>query len=209
VAVEKKESLTRRHIIEVAAAMIAAAGSENFRIVDLAERANVGVPTIYYHFESRAQVIAEAQMSNYFDMTEPLHKVLSRAETALGLQDEAEFWDAIRENVTRAWASGQRDAKMGVVKLLLDVWSDAKSRDRFRALLDIQFARWVSLIEDAKALGWLDASLDAQVVVAIFWSASVGQVVTAGSAYVDIAPDAVADFYVRMAREWARGPAPD
>jgi AcrR family transcriptional regulator len=205
--VEKKESLTRRHIIEVAAAMISAAGSENFRIVDLAERANVGVPTVYYHFESRAQVIAEAQMSNYFDMAEPLHKVLSRAESALGLRDEAEFWDAIRENVTRAWASGQLDAKMGIIKLLLDVWTDPKSRDRFRALLDIQFARWVSLIEDAKSLGWLAESLDAQTVVSFFWAASVGQVITAGSAYVDIAPEAVAEFYLRLAREWGRGPA--
>lgn len=204
---EKKESLTRRHIVEVAASMISAAGSESFRIVDLAERANVGVPTVYYHFESRAQVIAEAQMSNYFEMTEPLHKVLSRAETAIGLHDEAEFWEAIRENVARAWSSGQFDAKMGIVKLLLDVWADPKSRERFRALLDIQFARWVALIDDAKALGWLDASLDAQTVVAVFWAASVGQVITAGSAFVDIAPDAMADFYLRLAREWGRGPA--
>lgn len=186
--------------------MVAASGSENFRIVDLAERANVGVPTVYYHFESRVQVVAEAQMTNYFAMTEPLHRVLARAEAAIGERDEEEFWAAVRENVSRAWSSGQFDAKLGIVRLLLDVWADVKVRARFRSMLDIQFARWVALIDDAKGLGWMDPTLDAQTVVSFFWAASVGQVITSGSAYVDLPGDVIADFYVRMAREWARGP---
>ncbi|HEV2428190.1 MAG TPA: TetR/AcrR family transcriptional regulator [Acidimicrobiales bacterium] len=206
---EKKESLTRRHIIETAAAMISAAGSENFRIVDLAERAHVGVPTVYYHFESRVQVIAEAQMTNYFALTTPLHEVLSRAESALTDGDQEAFWEAVHENVSRAWSSGQFDAKLGIVRLLLDIWADPKVRARFRSVLDIQFARWVSLINDAKSQGWLDASLDAETLVALFWAASVGQVITAGSAFIDIPGEAIADFYVRMARDWSRGQAPD
>ncbi|MGH9020346.1 MAG: TetR/AcrR family transcriptional regulator [Acidimicrobiales bacterium] len=193
----------------MAAAMVAGSNSESFRVVDLAERANVGVPTIYYHFESRVQVIAEAQMANYFATTEPMHKILSRAETALAMGDEVDFWEAVRLNIERAWSSGQRDEKMGIVRLLLDVWADAKSRARFRELLDIQFARWVALVDDAKALGWMHESLDAQTVVAVFWSASVGQVITSGSAYIDVAPETVADFYLKLAREWSRGPTSD
>jgi AcrR family transcriptional regulator len=198
--VEKKESMTRRHIIEAASRMVAEAGSENFRVVDLAEQAHIGVPTIYYHFESRIQVIAEAQMANYFTMSEPLHKILSRAETAISTKDADEFWDAVRQNIMRAWSSGQFDEKRGIVKLLLDVWSDERSRTRFRELLDIQFARWVALVEDAKSLGWVRQSLDAQTLVGIFWAASIGQVITSGSAYVDIAPEVVGDFYVSLAR---------
>jgi AcrR family transcriptional regulator len=203
--VEKKESLTRRHIIEVASRMVADAGSENFRIVDLAEQAHIGVPTIYYHFESRTQVIAEAQMANYFAMTEPLHKILSRAETAVSLGDAEEFWAAARQNIVGAWSRGQFDEKRGLVKLLLDVWNDPASRTRFRELLDIQFARWVVLVEDAKGLGWIYPSLDAQTLVGIFWAASIGQVITSGSAYVDIAPELVGDFYINLARV----PTPD
>jgi AcrR family transcriptional regulator len=206
--VEKKESLTRRHIIEVASKMVAEAGSENFRVVDLAEQAHIGVPTIYYHFESRVQVIAEAQMANYFVMAEPLHKILSRAETAISMENAQEFWDAVRQNIERAWSSGQFDEKRGIVKLLLDVWNDERSRIRFRELLDIQFARWVALVEDAKSLGWVRESLDAQTLVGIFWAASIGQVVTSGSAYVDIAPEAIGDFYVNLARNPSSTPAP-
>jgi AcrR family transcriptional regulator len=203
--VEKKESLTRRHIIEVASEMVTEAGSENFRIVDLAERAHIGVPTIYYHFESRTQVIAEAQMANYFAMTEPLHKILSRAETAISTKDADDFWAAVRQNIEGAWSRGQFDDKRGIVKLLLDVSNDPASRTRFRELLDIQFARWVALVEDAQDLGWVLATLDAQTLVGIFWAASIGQVVTSGSAYVDIAPELVGDSYVNLARV----PTPD
>jgi AcrR family transcriptional regulator len=206
--VEKKESLTRRHIIEVASQMVAEAGSENFRIVDLAERAHIGVPTIYYHFESRVQVIAEAQMTNYFRLTEPLHQILSRAEAAISTKDQEEFWDAVRQNVMRAWSSGQLDEKRGVVKLLLDVWGDPASRRRFREQLDIQFARWVALVEDAKSLGWIYPDLDAQTLVGIFWAATIGQVVISGSAYVDIAPEVVGDFYVSLARDNGSGTRP-
>lgn len=197
---DKSESRTRNHILDVASSMVAESGSEDFRIVDLAKRAHIGVPTIYYHFESRAQVVAEAQMVNYFAMTEPLHKILSRAETAISLGDADEFWDAVRSNIVGAWSRGQFDEKRGVIKLLMDVWDDPASRVRFRELLDIQFARWVALVDDAKGLGWVNPDLDSQALVGVFWAASIGQVVTSGSAYVDIAPEVVGDFYVNLAR---------
>ncbi len=185
-------------MIEVASEMIGESGSASFRIDDLAQRANVGVPTIYYHFESRTQVIAEAQMANYFKMTVPLHRYLSSAETALSLKDEAAFWKAIRDNMVKAWSTGSMNDKMGIIKLLLDVHADPKSRDLFRDRLDIQFARWVAVVNDAKELGWLDADLDAQAMVAVFWSASVGQVITAGSKYVDISARGISEFLMRM-----------
>jgi AcrR family transcriptional regulator len=187
-------------MIDVASTMIGETGSSSFRIADLAERAHVGVPTIYYHFESRTQIIAEAQMANYFKMTVPLHRVLSKAETALSTKDQNVFWEAVHENMLMAWRSGAADENMGLVKLLLDVLSDSKSRKIFRDRLDIQFARWVAVVNDAKELGWASPDLDAQALVAIFWSATVGQVIIAGSKFVDISPKAVGDFYLKFAR---------
>jgi AcrR family transcriptional regulator len=202
--VERKESLTKRHIIDVASEMVTEFGSESFRIVDLAERANVGVPTVYYHFDSRTQVIAEAQMANYFAMTAPLHRILSRVETALSMKDRDAFWTAVRENMVKAWRSGEFDDKLGIVKLLLDVWADPKAQARFRDLLDIQFARWVAVVNDARALGWIASDVDAQTIVAILWSASVGQVITSGSKYLDLSPQVVGEFCVQILRNLGR-----
>ncbi len=180
--------------------MVSEAGSENFRVVDLADRAHIGVPTIYYHFASRVQVIAEAQMANYFAMTEPLHVFLDRAEAAVADEDAVAFWAAIRENIERAWTSGKLDEKRGIVKLLLDVWNDPASQARFRDALDVQFRRWVALVEGAQSLGWVRKDLDAETIVGVFWASSIGQVITSGSASVDIEPRLVGDFFMGIAR---------
>jgi len=90
--------------------------------------------------------------------------------------------------------------KWGIVKLLLDVWGDPFSRRHFSELLDIQFSRWVAIIENAKTLGWIDQSLDAKALTAVFWSASVGQVITAGSTFLDPSPQSVRDFLVKVVR---------
>lgn len=197
---ERKESLTRRRIIDVASAMITEHGTGSFRIVDLAERAGVGVPTIYYHFDSRTQVIAEAQMAIYLVTVEPLHLVLERVEAALVAGDEAAYWDAVRENLVMAWSSGQVDQKTGIVRLLLDVWADPAARQTFCEMLDAQFERWVGVVEDAKAIGWIHESTDAKVLIAVFWAASVGQMVTANSTYLSVSPQSVGEFYMNLAR---------
>jgi AcrR family transcriptional regulator len=200
VALDRKESLTRRHIVDVASQMVKELGSDAFRIVDLAERAHVGVPTIYYHFDSRSQIIAEAQMANYFSKVEPLHRVLSRIETAVSEKNEAAFWEAVKDNMEMVWSSGQMDEKIGIVKLFLDVWADPKSRQRFSELLDVQFARWVAVASDSQRLGWMADDIDPKSMVAVFWSASVGQIVTSNSSYLDVSPADFGAFYMRMAR---------
>jgi AcrR family transcriptional regulator len=198
VALDRKESLTRRHIIDVAAQMVRESGSDAFRIVDLAERAHVGVPTIYYHFDSRSQIIAEAQMANYFAKVEPLHRVLSRVETAVSERDQAAYWQAIKENMEMVWSSGQMDEKVGIVKLFLDVWADPKSRLRFSELLDVQFARWVAVANDGKRLGWMADDIDTKAMVAVFWAASVGQIVMSNSNYLNVSPVDFGAFYMRV-----------
>ena len=187
-------------MIEVASAMISKTGSTAFRIADLAERANVGVPTIYYHFESRTQIIAEAQMANYFHMTVPLHRVLSKAETALSTREEPIFWEAIRENIQMAWRKGTPDEHMSVVSLLMDIFTDDKAATAFRERLDIQFARWVAVVEDAQSLGWTASDYDAHALVAVMWSATVGQLITIGSKFVDVTAEAVGEFTLKMFR---------
>ncbi len=202
-------TFARRNIVVVASEIIRERGSQDLQIVDVAERARVDVGTIEGYFDSRSQLVAEAQMSNYFAMVEPLHLVLSRVETALAEQDEAAYWAAVEENMMMAWSSGQVNDKWGIVKLLLDVWSDPFSQRHFCDLLDIQFARWVAVAEGAKQLGWIDQDIDAKALTAVFWSASVGQVITAGSAFLDLPAQDVRDFYMRVVRAKVQtGPPP-
>ncbi len=187
--------------------MIREAGSRELKYDDVAERANVGVSTIEDIFDSRSQLIAEAQMANYFSMVEPHHLVLSRVESAVDDQDQPAFWVAIEENLDMAWSSGQMGEKWGVMNMLHDVWGDPFSQRHFCDLLDIQFERWIEVIEGAQRLGWIDSDVDAKAVTAIIWSASIGQVIMSGSTVLDVPTQSVRDFYLRIVRGKSQ-PAP-
>ena len=196
-------SLTKSHIVEVAAQLIREVGSANFHISDLAARADVGVPTIYYHFTSREQVIAEAQLANYFAMTAGLRDHFTRALAAVASGDQEDFNDALRQDLEQAWTLGGFDEQVGIMKLIIDVWADARTRQAFSDMLDAQYARWVSVLHDARDLGWLDDTYDAGLLVAFFWAASVGQAVIPRRSGLDVDVTAVSDFCLGALRGFA------
>jgi len=198
--VSRKSSSTRAHILEVAARMAGEKGSENLHIVDVAKNANVGVPTIYYHFDSLVHLIAEAQLVNYLALVEPLHRHLAQAEGFLAEQNEAAFWNSIEENLIRAWTSGQIGNKIGLLRLFIDVGSDATVRQSFAEHIDIQYARWITLIEGAQELEWLSSDVDAKTLTTFFWAASVGQVVSINSPKMDLSPEEIRGFVRKFIR---------
>lgn len=194
------DSFARNKILNVASIMVRQSGSQELELMDVAKGANVDLATVERFFESRIQLIAEAQMANYFAMIEAHHLVLARIEMAVVDGDEVAFWVGIEENMMMAWSSGQIDNKWGIVNLLQDVWSDPFSQRHFCDLLDIQFDRWITVVEDAKILGWIDQEIDAKALTAVIWSASVGQVITAGSTFLNLSPQEVRDFYLKIVR---------
>lgn len=196
----QRVSLTKSHIIEVAAPLIREVGAAGFHISDLAARAEVGVPTIYYHFTSREQVIAEAQLANYFAMTIGLRDHFTRAVAAVAARDEPAFRDALRGDIEEAWSLGQFDEQVGMMRILIDIWSDGRTRQAFKDMLDAQYARWVSVVNDAKDLGWIDNSNDAGLLVAIFWAASVGQAVIPHRSGLDVQAPVVSEFCLGLLR---------
>jgi hypothetical protein len=190
----------RQRIIEVTSEMIRTTGSMGIDLGEVAEQSGVDASTVESFFDSRTQLIAEAQMANYFSMVEPLHLVLSRVESALADVDQAAFWAAVEENMEMAWSSGQVNKKWGIFNLLHDIWLDPFSQSHFCDLLDIQFDRWITVVEQAQGLGWIDADMDAKSLTAVFWAASVGQVITAGSNILNPSSEDVRDFYMRIVR---------
>jgi hypothetical protein len=83
---------------------------------------------------------------------------------------------------------------------LRDIWGDPFSQSHFCELLDIQFERWISVVQDAQRLGWIDEDIDPKALVSVFWSSSVGQVITAGSTVLNLTPKENRDFIMRIVR---------
>jgi AcrR family transcriptional regulator len=189
---------TRRHIIEVAEAMLAERPSGEIHLADIAEQAHVGVQTIYYHFDSRNQLIAEAQAATYQKLTEPLHEYLISCESALAAGDEATYWSAMGDNITLAWAYGISGDRWKIPKLLIDISSDAKTQRDFSEKLEVQLERWINVIEGGKRRGWIDPDIDTYALITSCWAGSVGQALFANSSKIYYTPESIRDFFMNL-----------
>jgi AcrR family transcriptional regulator len=179
--------------------MLLERSSSEVHLADIADQAHVGIQTIYYHFSSRNQLIAEAQASAYLRLTKPLHDYLSMAETALVEEDQSTFWSALGDNIALAWSYGQGGDQWKISKLLIDIWSDPKTQREFSELLEVQFDRWINAIEAAKPLGWIDPDIDTYALITSCWAASVGQSLFVNSSKICYSPQSIRDFFLSIA----------
>jgi AcrR family transcriptional regulator len=194
-----ESSGTKRLILDAAEKILTDRRSSDIHIADIAEEANVAVQTLYYHFGSLRQLIAEAQVSAYLRLVEPLHKYLLAAEQAVLANDEQTYWQSIGDDVELAWSYGFSGDKWKIPKLLIDIWADSATQEAFSEGLDRQFERWVSLIESGKTLGWVDPDVDTYALIAANWGASNGQAVFANNSRIHYTPESIRDFFQEVA----------
>lgn len=194
-----EDSSVRQRILEVCMRLLEANGSGTSRVDLVAREASVSVPTIYYHFSSKAQLLAEAQAANYLKLLEPLHHCLALAERACDADDQTTFWSAVGDNMVLAWRTGQRDGGWGVLRMLIDVAAEPTTNREFSRQLQTQFERWIEVIERARQRGWIDPDLDVRALIASFWSASIGHAIFNNVGQFNPSAQRIRDFFLRTA----------
>lgn len=190
---------TRRHIVEAVVKMLAQRPSSEIHLADVAEKAHVGVQTIYYHFDSRTQLIAEAQALAYYRITEPFQAYLGKAEEALNADDPDSFWSAVGDNVVLAWTFRHSDDRWRVIKLLIDISEDPATQREFWNTLEMQIERWIEVVEAGKRLGWVDVAIDSSALITTCSAAPIGQALFVKSTKVHFTPQSMRDFIVNIA----------
>ena len=198
--VARKDSTVKQHILATTVALISDLGSEKVRIADIARQASVGVPTIYYHFDSRSKLLAEAQVLRYEESMAPLRKLVDQIEESVSRRDEPVFWRAINEFVASVWEPSRIDDKFEVGRWLMDDSVDQFMRDRFLEIMDDQYRRWLDVVCAAQTLGWIYPALDCAALTSLFWAASVGQVMTTNSAYQRLTPESAVALFQSIVR---------
>jgi AcrR family transcriptional regulator len=167
---DSKSARTRARILDAAAQVLSVKGYAGTRLSDVAARAEIQAPAIYYYFPSREQLIEEVLFSGIDEMVKHLRQVLDAlpAETSpvdrimaaveAHLRHELELSDYATASIRN---SGQ-------------IPDQLRKRQR-RA--EGRYARiWGQLFDDAAAEGQLRAELEprvAQLLVmgALNWSA--------------------------------------
>lgn len=192
---------TRQHIIDTTAALLRIERSERVKITDIAATANVSVPTIYYHFGSKESLIARTQKCVYAQLSSANESQLVRVESAVTCGDESEFWDALTEDLDATWSRGPVDESLGHMKILLDIWSDPRVRWEYLSLVNDRYVRWLDALTAAKRLGWIARDVDVEVPLALFWSATCGQIVLGGRKRRPISGGRVVDYLLGSLRD--------
>lgn len=75
-----KAARTRQRILDAAAHVLSRNGYAGFRLVDVAEYAELQPPTIYYHYPSRDDLIEEVMWAGIADMRQHVISVLDEVE---------------------------------------------------------------------------------------------------------------------------------
>ena len=196
----RAESDMKQHILSVTEQMLNTGVRSDIRIRDVAESANVGIPTIYYYFETRDRLIAEAQMSRYFKLLEPIHGFILTAEYELSVGNESNFLSALGEVISVAWSIGRLDDGWMLVKILMDVCSEPVTKSNFDQIRDSQILRWIDVLQLAQHRGWLDNRVQIVPIVLSCWSGVLGQATFADSTIAIYTPETIRDFYINSVR---------
>ncbi len=191
----RKDSKVKQHILATTVAMINESGSAAVHVADVARRASVGIPTIYYHFDSRAKLVAEAQGVRYAETIRPVRDLMDTIEAALADEDGDGFWEAVDHYVALVWAPTQVQGKYEIGTLLLDDSLDSEVRDELFGAMNRQYQRWVDVVVAAQARGWFTPRVDAEALTSLFWSASVGQILARNSAYKTLTPEIMVELF--------------
>ncbi len=187
--------------MRTAATMLRESDREHFRMAQLAKRADVGVPTIYYYFASMNELIAHAQIINYLELSRPVHSFDQQISEAFAALDEASFWEAMSGHMEAVWQAGtDADGGLGIIRVLADVWMDEGAKAKLRAMMRDRVEFWTTAARTARELGWFSQSLDGEVLVKVLWSAAIGHGVLGEDFLVEDGDARVAAFSLKAMR---------
>ncbi len=182
---DRDASETRRSILEAAVVVLEKVGPDSLRLSDVAVTANVGTPTIYYHFKSREDLILSAQLQILSKVMSPQtgyqHQFHVQLDEAIDRDDRDCFWRVFDEYLVRIWESDPVDQSWAAIVL---TGVGQLTADRRDALNEVQGIRAVTadivaertrVLRRAQEKGWIAAGLDDMMLNIVFFISRFGR----------------------------------
>ena len=95
---------TKRSIVTVMVAMLEESELHHIRVSDVAQRANVAVPTLYYHLKSLADVVVEAVFVSLASYVESFEPSMAAMREGLETENEAVFVAGLDAFLDHSWS---------------------------------------------------------------------------------------------------------
>ena len=192
---------TRARILRAAAELVSEGPSREVRVLDVAERAHVGTPTIYYHFSSREVLLAEAQVENFFRLLGDRSGHIEVLTDAIERRDREAFVAGYRQYLTEISAPETTERMWQLTRVLLDISADPVARARFVVAHDASLQQRIDIFSRAQERGWVDASINATAYVLESGALILGRIMFDGTTH-QVSPEDLADYL------WSRSAPP-
>jgi AcrR family transcriptional regulator len=149
----------------------------DIRVGELARRAGVAIPTIYYSFRSLNDIIAEATVDLLHRFLVPYSQALSDMQSAVQNDDDAKFQGAATDFIERSWSSEANDGIHRLAPLIGYFRRVAPEDVRLRTVQAREVAGLISALTAAQGKGWIESTDDVTAFVIVHWTCVLGQAV--------------------------------
>lgn len=150
----KKSDLTRQHILDAAAGLFLEKGFAATTLRQIADRARMKAGSIYYHFDSKDDILDAVLDSG-------IRSIMERVQAALAeLPADASHRDRVKMAVQTHLGQvlQKNDYTLAFIRTFGQVPKEA--RDRTRTVRRVYTEFWIGLLEQAQAAGEIAADID-------------------------------------------------
>lgn len=167
---------TKDAIVAAALAIMEEVGSEALRVSEVAKRASVGTPTVYYYFDGRSRLIAEARAQRLGATLAKTATVVSLMENALADEDREGFLGALHRYVAHSFRPEYLEDCWESVETLVMVKKDPSVRSLAVDMILRHFESVTSMLERAEEMGWIKPSVSPVTLLYFINCAILGQI---------------------------------
>ena len=139
----RRETETRQQILDSCVALIEQAGGRRLRVKEIAEAANVAIPTIYYYFDDRETLLAEAHTVRLLEIFSELDGDRSRTVEAVEAVDQDGYVEAVAAVREPYWDPVKRETVWRYVEALTELHRDPVVFDRVAKVIEVLLRRRV------------------------------------------------------------------
>jgi len=192
---------TREKILRAAVTEIADRGYERARLVDIAERADLTVGSVYTWFKNKSDLFnAALEYSLAEQQTRNIGFLVSDDVRELGTEPQSHWMMLIASLAPRNTArdTGPTDAQKLLIEALKSAWRDEESYDTVRPQIAKLFDQYKLIIANAMDAGAIDKALDADLLARLFLAFPVGLSLLTLSGLPDPDPAAFIPFFERF-----------
>ncbi len=164
-------------VVEEMVVMLGEMDIHEVRVGDLARRAGVAIPTVYYNFHSLTDIIVEATVVTLHRFLEPFAGLLSAMSRAIDGGRETAFRDAAGDFMAHCWSTPVNENIHRLAPLIVHFRQVAPEDVRLREVQARELAGLVEVLLLAQHQGWISADDDAAAFAVVHYTCVLGQAI--------------------------------